>query len=398
MNSHINSSLYKRACAYIIDLTAAVINDTAPAEKPDDVDWETVIKIAESHSVLNIVSYAAEKLINKPDEKHMRFLREYCMQKIVVEAEQEIEAMDAMDKLEQMHIKHMPLKGIVIKQLYPSPDMRTMGDIDILIEHDKCDDVIKAFCSDGFIFCDEGDLHSNVRRGNAYIEFHKAMIDEDHARLSSYFGSGFERAVKEDGYEYRYALSREDMYIFLIAHIAKHYRYGGTGIRTLLDLYVYRKVYTDLDSEYIAAETEKTGLGVFRQKMEALADEWYSGGFDGSFNNIAEYIISGGVYGTKDTRFQNSFIFENITENSVRDSKSKYIRDILFPSFDVLAIRYPDLKKHRWLFPWYWFKRIIDTLRIEPKNIKGRIIDSANVIKIDKNDIDVQREAGIEEL
>ena len=100
MNSHINSSLYKRACAYIIDLTAAVINDTAPAEKPDDVDWETVIKIAESHSVLNIVSYAVEKLINKPDEKHIRFLREYCMQKIVVEAEQEIEAMDAEDEEE----------------------------------------------------------------------------------------------------------------------------------------------------------------------------------------------------------------------------------------------------------------------------------------------------------
>ena len=34
---------------------------------------------------------------------------------------------------EKNGIAHMPLKGILMKQLYPRPDMRIMGDADILI-------------------------------------------------------------------------------------------------------------------------------------------------------------------------------------------------------------------------------------------------------------------------
>ena len=84
--------------------------------------------------------------------------------------------------------------------------------------------------------------------------------------------------------DYEYRLSDEDFYVFLIAHIAKHYRFGGTGIRSLLDLYVYEKSLTDLDFKYIEGELEKIGLLVFYKKINAITFNWYSGSFDGKFN------------------------------------------------------------------------------------------------------------------
>ena len=387
-----------RIWTYTITLAASVINASLPPENSENLSWDAVIKFADTHSILNIISYAAESLNVKPDDDTMKYLREFRKQKMVVEAQQEIEALDAMDVLEAMKVRHMPLKGLIIKNIYPSPDMRTMGDVDILIDSARCGEVIDAFCADGFTFCGEGDLHSNVQRGNVYIEFHRSMVDENLDKLNSYFGDGFCRAKKEEGFSYRYKLSNEDMYIFLIAHIAKHYRNGGTGIRTLLDIYTFRKAYPNLDYKYIQSEIKKMGLNVFAIKMEKLADKWFGGNFDGSFDNISEYIALCGVYGTKENQYQNEFIFENISADSFSDEKSKRVANIFFPKSDIMSIRYPIIKKHKWLTPLFWLIRVFDTLIHEPKNAKGRFQESAEIIKIDEKRIDVQRDSGIDKL
>ena len=214
--------------------------------------------------------------------------------------------------LDKMGVRHMLLKGSVMKNFYPSPDMRTMGDIDILVDAARCDDVVKAFMADGFEFAGEGNLHSNVKRGNVYIEFHRSMVDSCHETLSAYYGDGFRLPHKSEGSEYEYKLTDEDFYVFLVAHIAKHYRYGGTGIRSLLDLYIYEKSLPSLDFDYINGELEKIGLLVFYNKIRKITYDWYSGGFDGEFDIMSEYIVSGGVYGIEDTSMQNSFILDNI--------------------------------------------------------------------------------------
>ena len=60
----------RSVAAYVISLVAAVINGTNPPEN-DGINWASIIEFAQRQSVLNIVSYAAEKLEHKPDVKTM---------------------------------------------------------------------------------------------------------------------------------------------------------------------------------------------------------------------------------------------------------------------------------------------------------------------------------------
>lgn len=394
--SKTNDNYNKRICTFVINLIASVINSTQPPEKDDDISWQSIIDFAKKQSVLNIVSYACEKLKTKPDPAAMKYLKEFRMQKIIVEAQQEIESCDAMDKLESMGVKHMPLKGYKVKNLYPSPDMRTMGDLDLLIDEDRCEEVVDAFVADGFTFCASGDLHSNVERGNAYIEFHRALINKKHKILSDYFGTGWERARLCDGFSYRYELSEEDLYIFLVAHIAKHYRYGGTGIRSLLDLYVYRRAYPELNMGYICEELEKTGLRVFYEKIEKIAFDWYSGSFSGEFDTVSSYIVSGGVYGDEKVPLLNEFINEN--KGSIKTTKIKNWFTVVFPGKELMTTRYPVLKKCIILLPLFWIIRFFDTLIRTPQNFKKSVRDTTSIIKIDDDLINSQRDSGINEL
>lgn len=385
----------KKIAAYVIKSLASVINGTNPPEN-DGLDRQKIIGLAQKHSVLNILSYAAEKLTVKPDEQTMKYLREFRMQKTVVEAQQELAACDICERLDEMQVRHMLLKGSVIKKYYPSPDMRTMGDIDILIDADRCDEVVKAFIEDGFEFAGKGELHTNIRKGNAYVEFHRSMVDSFHTVLSEYYGDGFGRTEKCDG-SFSYELTDGDFYVFLIAHIAKHYRHGGTGIRSLLDLYVYEKALPDLDFEYINKELEKIGLLEFCKKIRKIAFNWYSGDFDGKFDLMSEYIAVGGVYGIEGTEMQNSYIFDHIDED-IRFQKIKTLFKIVFLGYDELKIRYPFLEGKKFLLPLFWIIRFFDTLIHNPRNAIQRLDDSKKIMSIDEEMVEVQRISGIKKL
>lgn len=387
----------KETAAYVIKLVAAAVNSVKAPEKPDGISWEDVCSFAEKQNVMNIISYACETLSSKPDANTMQFLREIRKQKILIEAQQQIETEDALDRLEAMGVRHMPLKGFVVKNLYPFPDMRTMSDIDILLDADRVDEVTEAFTANGFTALNAGDLHNNLIRGGIHFELHRALVNTSYKNLTSYFGSGFEKAVKCEGYNYRYELSRENMYIFLLAHLAKHYRYGGTGIRTVLDLYVYRKACPDLDMEYIYNETAKIKMDKFEHHVEEIADDWFGGGFNGEFNHISSYIISGGVYGRSGMFLVNEVINDSNGKSLVLGKIKKIFR-MAFPEYELMCKLFPILKNHRMLTPFYYVFRWIKSVFGKNSNLKNTLNASADILGADDEMIAAQRAAELEEL
>lgn len=50
----------------------------------------------------------------------------------------QFELQHIMEKLDSKAIPYLPLKGWKMKHLYPRPDMRSMCDVDILIEPKIC--------------------------------------------------------------------------------------------------------------------------------------------------------------------------------------------------------------------------------------------------------------------
>lgn len=383
------SEINRDIATQVIRMLASVINNTEL--DGFDGDWEKLIEFSKEQSVLNLVAYAVDNMKDKPDAEMCNFLSQIRKQKMLTEAVQEIEAGDVFAKLEEMGVKYMPLKGFIVKNLYPSPDMRTMSDIDVIIDKNELRRVVDAFVNDGFSYVGEGDLHANVSRGKINLEFHHAMVDEKYTKLNEYYGDGFKLAKPVEGSEYRYELSKEDLYVFLIVHIAKHYQYGGTGIRTLLDIYVYEKAIPELDYDYINGELKKIGLDKFYEKLRKIVYDWFSGNFDGNYDSVSAYIVAGGVYGVQGIQKLNHFINENM--DNLEDARKKTAVENIFPPLEIMQIRYPVLNKQKWLLPLFWIVRIIQTLIQNPENAKGRFKNTADLDKIDEDMISAQRES-----
>ena len=64
--------------------------------------------------------------------------------------------------------------------------------------------------------------------------------------LDAYYDNIWERLELEPGMSYIYRLKWEDFYIFMIAHLAKHFQSGGSGIRSVIDVQQLTEFYAQL--------------------------------------------------------------------------------------------------------------------------------------------------------
>ena len=160
------------------------------------------------------------------------------------------------------------------------------------------------------------------------FEMHRALFGERHdQKLFEYYRNVKKRLLKDEGNQYGYHFNPEDFYIFMIAHEHKHYSTGGTGLRSLLDTYVFLQKNT-LDTECVEAETAKLGIEYYEQMNRSLAQKLFSKNGEkltAGEEKMLDYIISSGTYGT----------LEHIIENRLKrtgEGKLKYLkRRILGP-------------------------------------------------------------------
>ncbi len=49
-----------RTCKYVISLIRALFKDEQPSEKPEDISFEDIYKMAKKHHILNMCLYAVK--------------------------------------------------------------------------------------------------------------------------------------------------------------------------------------------------------------------------------------------------------------------------------------------------------------------------------------------------
>lgn len=67
----------------------------------------------------------------------MRALFNYVCHYIYNNEQQDYVSEEVFAAFDKNGIAYMPLKGILLKKLYPCPEMRVMGDLDILIKTEQ---------------------------------------------------------------------------------------------------------------------------------------------------------------------------------------------------------------------------------------------------------------------
>lgn len=356
----------------LILLVKCAINETEPAET-ENIDWKELYDLASFHSITSIVASVIDK-INMPDDIKNMFIQDQTMS-IYLETNQEIAVRKLMDDFEREGIDHMPLKGFIIKHLYPSIEMRNMCDVDILIHEYEIDKIMLIMKENGFSFMKDSPHEFIFSSGVVTIELHKSLVPNYNKDLYEYYGDGWRIAKLERGYGHRYELSFEDFYVYNIVHTAKHYLNGGTGIRQVADIYVMRKSYrfANADKEYISNELKKLGLDRFARIITQLCSVWFENGtYNKNSRMMAEYIINSGVYGTQE-RANSSSIYRASGHSSYMAVKMKSFVKMLFPKREWIIDRYPILADKPQYYPIYVIFRWFDVLFNRRSNIKKSI-------------------------
>ena len=289
----------------------------------------------------------------------------------------------------------MPLKGTVLKELYPKPEMRSMGDADILIKTNQYD-VIKSLMQNlGYSEKIESNHEFIWKKNNINIELHKRLIPSYNKDYYAYYGDGWRLAKLQNAT--RYSMTDEDQMIYLCTHFAKHYRDAGIGIKHIIDLWIYRKAKPLLDEEYIKNELTELQLYDFYVNVINTLSVWFDGKkADGKTDLITDVIFNSGVYGTGKTYILSEAVK---ISKSTKLVKTKKFFKLTFLPYNSMCMKYPILKKAPLLLPILWIYRILRALLFKHNTIKiqkdtleqmnaeniGKYQDSLNYVGLDFN-------------
>lgn len=291
------------------------------------------------------------------------------------------------DAFETNGIDYMLLKGANMKHLYPAPELRTMGDVDILIRMEQYDRIEPVMQELGYTFEKEVDCEIVWDHKELHLELHKRMLSRDHKDYYLYLGEGWNRAISGRGNSF--FMKPEDVYIFEIIHFAKHFRNGGIGLRHVTDLWLYRDKYPDLDEGYLLEELRKLNMEEFYGNIRRLIGVWFLDQPEDEMTEfLSAYIFASGNWGLAEEHFLSSLLRKEQTEPG-QTSQAGFIVSKLFPSAEHLAPKYTVLQKAPWLLPAVWVYRPFYKLFRERDSLKREV---AKVELVTEEKLDAKRQ------
>lgn len=346
---------------YLLHLLAAIINDKEQHKPPKNLDWESFQRIAANHRLANMAYYGIGKLDPgyRPSQSIMTNFHQDYKKGLAKEAAQHLAVEQLLATLEAHHIQCMPLKGSLIKYLYPQPDMRSMSDVDILFKEEQTGQVNQLMLAMGFTMLAEGNTHDSYYRSPLVkVEMHRRLVAED-SPYSNYFRQTWDRAKLQDGCQYTYRLSLEDAFIYIMTHLTKHFVSGGTGIRSIMDIWIYNNHYRNkMNWDYIQTELEQIKLWEFTKTICGLSEVWF-GNDPGNelYGDITDFIFSSGVYGNQKNTIAAGINTSTKSKESRKINKKYYWLKLFFPGINHMKILYPFLGLLPFLLPVCWVFR-----------------------------------------
>ena len=243
-----------REAQYLSQLCKAHINNEK-VRLDESIDYEKLFSLSKAHNLSALIFCVINTSENKdavPDESFKKFqsafydaVMRYDFQSDTIN---EISAL-----LGENGIKHIFFKGAQIREYYPVPQSRVMGDIDLLLFEEDRDAVRVLLCSNGYALVNGNGPVYDYEKNGVKIEAHTRIIS---GKVGE---SNVEEVMADAAYHaefdgFKGTLESSYHFAYLIAHLAHHFWFYGAGIRLILDLAViqnsieinYEKVFEKL--------------------------------------------------------------------------------------------------------------------------------------------------------
>lgn len=389
----IDSEISNTARSMLYFIACEINNIQVKPQYIKNINLNALYKLANSHSLTAIVCMAlenAEAFSNNPNIlKPFQQDKDKAIRKLMLLAAERQKLLAFMEK---SGIWYLPLKGSVLSELYPKLGMRQMSDNDILFDSEHRTDIKNYFEQNGYNIehFEEGNHDVYVKQPIYNFEMHVALFHDYHDKLwLQYYENVKDRLVPDEGKNFGYHFNDEDFYIYTVVHIRKHYVSSGTGLRSLMDIYIYlHNKGESLDWSYIDGELNKLDMVDFErdcrllsQKLFSDPDSFWKISISDNEEEMLQFFIGSGTYGNTKNRIERKIKELNPQETGVTTrSKLLYIKNRIFPDMEWIRTYKPKIAKHKCLIPFYIIFRGFRALLFRRRKITSelRVIKNMN--------------------
>lgn len=318
------------------------------------MDWQKIKSYADKHQVTAIFYCQTKQSIFQHAfvsqiYRHMNFEQAICAFK------------DAMKGY-----RYLMVKGAVIADLYQIPELRTMGDVDVLIHPKDREDVHNTLLEAGFelqVSSSSGEWR--YLKSGFLFEVHDSLVHRCKGKegLVEYFSHVWE-------YEENGQLNWSFHLVYLIEHLHQHFVSSGVGFRQFMDVAVVcRKC--EIDWEFVTGELRKIGLDAFASTVFAFVESWFDISVpfasvvlsEEFYIRATEKIFVDGVFG-----FDNEMNWETALSFSMhymgidfKKARRQYLLAQFFPDYEAMCRRSycSYVRKNKIFLPFAWIHRIV---------------------------------------
>ena len=385
---------------FLLKVLNYFIHEKSINEIPQDISLNKLYYIGQKHNVTAIIFVVLENAFKEMHLENDDIVQKFRMAMFSTIFTAEIRKQyfqEIVKEFEHNKIAYVLLKGYQLKELYPYPDLRTMGDIDILVNIEDRDMVDAIFKKAGYQKeFGEGNVWT-YKCDNIFFEIHTELVFETiHTGINyeKYFKNVVSQLIKIDDSCRRYIKS-EEYFLYLVFHIGKHMSSSGAGIRMLMDLALYIQKNEDkLNWNYIQIQLEKIKLMTFTSYLFAFMHEFFQTPICLDIKKcdiktvieMREYILNGGIFGFERPE-SIRYLRQGITLKNMNNRfliRCKACLKLVFPGRKYMSFFLPQVEKNIILLPIAWIIRLTHNFHNRKKlkkSFKEMSIDNMETAK-----------------
>ena len=277
------------------------------------------------------------------------------------------------EDLKQAGIRHGVLKGVTLAELYPVPELRSFGDLDVLISQSDVPR-LKQLLQNGYQIVYEKEDEIVAVKNGLLIEFHLSLLYDkgvDTPALDAYLSDALSHlTVEKDGLWYFDPLFH---FVYLLSHQMRHFRTSSPGIRSYMDLAVFLQAGLIQDGEELIKILHQTGLYDYACTALALTEHWFGAKSplpvavseqDGE--EVAAYLLSAGQFAGA----------ENPRARHIEHAAGKRFPRLyifwrsLFPTVDGMK---KDRRYNRYWLPFAYVYRLFYSVFCRSEHVVGAV-------------------------
>lgn len=370
----------------VITLLRSALNGEA-LELPASLDWDKVTELLYNHNLTGLGMQGAVLCgVPRTHPALVRLTAWFC-QDLQIGRRQMQKFRQVCELFDDAGIDYMPVKGAVIKGLYPCPEHRVMVDVDMLIRPEQYEQIVQLLPSVGLREEGNCDYEYTWKSPELMLELHRCLVASHVQDYYDYYRDSWRLARKNESGSGHH-LGAEDHYVYFFVHFAKHYRNGTICAKDICDFQVWRQRHPGMDEAYILRQMQQLGLADFYRHMTELLDSWFRGSPAGE---VTELITRSAFRGGVHEDFNQSAADNVMRRHAGRTDplwkmKLKWLRRALFPTRVSMTYHYPVLKKYPVLLPGCWVLRWFRALHERDRLKRGMIVMNMDGDKLSEYD------------